>query len=42
MAAANSMPDQEKQGEQQPGELPIVCENSNSQEASDHGLMVSK
>jgi hypothetical protein len=35
MDVPNSTPDQEK-GEQQPSELPIVCEKDNSQEASDH------
>ena len=36
MDAPNSTPDQEKEGEQQPSALPIVCEKDNSQEASDH------
>ena len=36
MDAPNSTPDQEKEGEQQPNALLIVCEKDNSQEASDH------
>jgi hypothetical protein len=42
MDATNSMPDHEKEGEQEPSELPIVCEKDNTQEASDHAPMVSK
>jgi hypothetical protein len=36
MDAPNSTPDQEKEGEQQPSPLPIVCEKDNSQEASNY------
>ncbi|OGE46536.1 hypothetical protein PENARI_c203G08585, partial [Penicillium arizonense] len=36
MDAPNSTPDQEKEGKQQPSELPILCEKDNSQEASGH------
>ena len=32
MDATNSTPDQEKEGEQQPSELPILDEKDNSQE----------
>ena len=42
MDAPNSTPDQEREGEQQPSALPIVCEKENSQESSDHAPMVSK
>ncbi|OGE47242.1 hypothetical protein PENARI_c053G08741 [Penicillium arizonense] len=41
MDATNSMPDQEKEGEQESSELPVVCEKDNSQEASDHAPMPS-
>jgi hypothetical protein len=41
MDASNSSPDQEREGEQQPSELPFLCEKDNSQEASGHAPMVS-
>ncbi|OQD74004.1 hypothetical protein PENANT_c189G11210, partial [Penicillium antarcticum] len=39
MDIPSNTPDQEKEGEQQPSELPIGCEEDNSQEASDHAPM---
>ena len=39
MDAPNSSPDQEREGEQQPSELPSLSEKHNSQEASDHAPM---
>jgi hypothetical protein len=36
MDTSNSSPDQEKQGEQQPNELPILSEKDHNQEPSDH------
>jgi hypothetical protein len=36
MDALNRSPSQEKEGDQQPSELPIVCEKGSSQEASDY------
>jgi hypothetical protein len=36
MAFPNSSPDQEKQGEQQPNELPILNDKDHNLEPSDH------
>jgi hypothetical protein len=36
MDSPNSSPDQEKQGEQQPNELPILNDKDNNVEPSDH------
>jgi hypothetical protein len=42
MDAPNSSAYEEKEGDQQPSELPILGEKDESQESSDHVLLVSE